>query len=134
MDTLLIKQLALSLYIGTHEHEQQALQTVLVDLAIAMDIDLAAESDALDDAIDYEAVANDLVSMLKGHRFKLLETLASWIGDYLHQRWHVMDAEITLTKPCDLPGNATVSVVHRMAVDANVMMQEELECQYETTH
>lgn len=134
MDTLLIRQLALSLFIGTHEYEQQNLQTILVDLAIAMDVEMAAERDQLEDAIDYEVIAEDLVTMIKGKRFQLLETLAKWVGEYLYQRWQVLDAEITLTKPSSLAGGAQVSIVHRMSVDVNVMTQEELECQYETTH
>lgn len=134
MDTILISQLALSVYIGTHEHEQNNLQTVLLDLAIATDIEAAAETDSLDHAIDYEVVVNDLQAMLDGHRFQLMETMVKWVADYLYQRWQVIDAEITLSKPEALAGKASVAIVHRMAVDVNTILQEELECQHETTH
>lgn len=134
MDTLLINQLALSVYIGTHEYEQENLQKILLDLAIAMDIEPAASSDQLVDAIDYEVIVDDLQGLVQGRRFQLLETLAKWVADYLYQRWQIMDAEITLTKPDALDGEARISVVHRLAVDVNMITQEELECQRETTH
>ncbi|MDF1795248.1 MAG: dihydroneopterin aldolase [Coxiellaceae bacterium] len=134
MDTLIINQLALAVYIGTHEFEQENLQTILLDLAIAMDIEPAAASDQLKDAIDYEVIVNDLQGLVEGRRFQLLETLAKWVADYLYQRWQIIDAEITLTKPDALDGEVKVSVVHRLAVDVNMITQEELECQRETTH
>ena len=53
MDIVYIQALELDAVIGVYEWEQQIEQRLLLDLELGADIKKAAESDSLDDALDY---------------------------------------------------------------------------------
>ena len=71
--------------VGTHgvlAEEQERAQPFEVDLDLAVDLHPAGDSDALEDTVDYGAVAHVVASTVSGPRsFALLETLARQVAD-----------------------------------------------------
>ncbi|WP_156491448.1 dihydroneopterin aldolase, partial [Oleiphilus sp. HI0123] len=57
---VLIEKLEIDASIGVFEWEKQIKQTLLFDLALVCDFSAAAESDAIEDAIDYVAVCQEI--------------------------------------------------------------------------
>ncbi|HEX3538996.1 MAG TPA: dihydroneopterin aldolase [Acidimicrobiales bacterium] len=69
--------------VGTHgvlPEEQQRAQPFLVDLDLLADLGPAGQSDALEDTIDYGAVAQAVLDEVAGPRAALLERLAERIA------------------------------------------------------
>ncbi len=71
--------------VGTHgvlAEEQERAQPFEVDLDLAVDLHRAGDSDALEDTVDYGAVAHVVASTVSGPRsFALLEALARQVAD-----------------------------------------------------
>jgi dihydroneopterin aldolase len=129
MDTVFIRQLEVSTYIGTHDWEQAKRQTVWLDLELPTCIDEPAASDDLADALDYEKIASEVKALLEASRFQLLESMAKAVANYLFHQWDVIDAEIRITKPKALKSVAAVGVTHTFEADLLTEMEEEVACQ-----
>jgi 7,8-dihydroneopterin aldolase/epimerase/oxygenase len=77
---LLIEQLELHAYHGWYPHEGQFGQAFTIDLALSVDISRAAESDELDDAVDYAALVATTRRLFADERHKLVESAAVALG------------------------------------------------------
>ena len=107
--------------VGTHgvlAEEQARAQPFEVDLELAVDLTAAAQSDALDDTVDYGAVVDVAAGVVVNERFALLERLAGRIGDaVLGLDDRIASVEVTVTKlrppvPVDL-ASAAVRLTRR---------------------
>src|SRR5439155_27279108 len=65
---------------GVLPEEQTRPQPFEVDVELTVDLDAAGESDALDDTVDYSAVAEAVSRVVRSERYQLLERLAAAIG------------------------------------------------------
>jgi len=61
--------------IGVWEWEKHITQTLTLDIDLASDIAKAAENDDLNDALDYQAIAQRVQAYAKDNQFELIETL-----------------------------------------------------------
>jgi dihydroneopterin aldolase len=68
-------------YHGVFDHEAKNGQDFFVDLEIHLDLSQASLSDALEDTIDYGALADLVVEEITGERVQLIERLAGRIAD-----------------------------------------------------
>ena len=62
---------------GVLEHERQQGQRFLVDLDLEPVDETAAETDRIEDAVDYRDVVADVVEVSEARAYHLLEALAS---------------------------------------------------------
>jgi dihydroneopterin aldolase len=90
---------------GATEEERAAGQTFLYD--VRLEVSDAALSDRLEDAVDYEEVAETVRAVSDGRQFHLLEALAAAAADAVNERFDVERVEIRVRKrdvePAGLP-------------------------------
>ena len=72
---------------GVLEHERQEGQRFLVDLDLELAELTAAETDRIEDAVDYRDVVATVVEVSEGRAYHLLEALASALADALLGRF-----------------------------------------------
>jgi dihydroneopterin aldolase len=66
---------------GVLPEEQTRPQPFEVDVELAVDLTTPGTSDALDDTVDYSAVAEAVARVVKSERYQLLERLAAHIAE-----------------------------------------------------
>jgi len=81
MDTVFIKGLKVASVIGCYDWERDIRQTLVIDLELKADFTRAVQTDALDDALDYAAIAQRVIAACDAARFQLLEALADPSGE-----------------------------------------------------
>lgn len=84
---------------GVLPEERRDGQLFVVDAVLEVDIRQAAETDALDDTVDYSRIARRLSDLVEGEPVDLIETLAARLADAClsHDRVHAV--EIVVHKP-----------------------------------
>lgn len=110
MDTVFIRNLALTTIVGIHPWERDTPRTVVLDLELAADCARAAASDAIADALDYDAVSRRLRELVESSRFELIETLAQHCATLLIEELGVPWVRLTLHKPGALGAGIDVGV------------------------
>ena len=98
MDTIYIKGIRCQCVIGVYPWEQAATQTLVLDLECAADFSKAAQSDDLNDALDYQQVTERIVQHAQESRVKLVETLISQLADMLEQEFNLSWLRLSLDK------------------------------------
>lgn len=95
-----IRDLEVWCIIGVRERERGQEQRLLVDISLAYDAGHAAESDRLQDAVDYSLAADHVRELLREGRFELLERASVSVARGLLQRFpQSTEVEVTLKKP-----------------------------------
>ena len=61
-DTVFIKGLKAASVIGCYDWERDIRQTLVIDLELKADFARAAQTDALDDALDYAAISQRVIA------------------------------------------------------------------------
>ncbi|MEX0771718.1 MAG: dihydroneopterin aldolase [Balneolales bacterium] len=84
MDTITLKSLFFLAKHGYHEIERVEGNKFEVDIIFGLHLKGPGESDDLSQTIDYSQVYDTVDSIMHGPSVKLLETLASKIGDKLY--------------------------------------------------
>ncbi|MDH5378662.1 MAG: dihydroneopterin aldolase [Gammaproteobacteria bacterium] len=111
MDIIFLNALQVQAVIGIFDWERRIKQTVSIDLEMATDIRKAADSDHIDDTLDYKAVSKRIASYVEESEFQLVETLAERIAEILMQEFHVPWVKVKLTKPGAIRGARDVGVL-----------------------
>lgn len=109
-DTICISNLEAVCIIGTLSHERGVPQRLVIHLELVCDLTAAGVSDALDDTIDYAALAQEVTGIALASRCHLLERLASLIAAHCLQNPRVAAVTVRLEKPDALPGSAVAAV------------------------
>jgi len=110
MDRITIRGLKAETIIGHHAWERRVARPLLIDLDIACDVARAAKSDALKDALDYDAVARATVAFVEESRFTLVETLAERLAEKLMKDFGTPWLRLTVHKPGAIAGAQSVAV------------------------
>lgn len=105
MDIVFLRQLQMDTVIGIHDWEREIRQPLVLDLEMASDIRLAAQTDSISDALDYQAVAERITDFVRGSSFQLVESLAEACAQIILQEFDVCWLRLTVNKP-DAIGNA----------------------------
>jgi len=111
MDIVFLRDLRVDTVIGIYDWERRIRQTVSVDLEVATDVRRAAASDAIEDAVDYKALAKRLSEFIAQSEFQLVETLAERAAAMILAEFQVPWLRLSLTKPGALPDCRGVGVV-----------------------
>ncbi len=110
MDIVYIRELQVQTVIGIFDWEREIKQVVSIDLELACDIRRAAQSDAIEDALDYKAVSKRIIAYVEKSEFQLVETLAERIADIVLNEFSVPWVRLRLGKPGAVKGSRDVGV------------------------
>ena len=99
MDTVFVKGLKAASVIGCYDWERDIRQTLVIDLELTTDFARAARTDALEDALDYAAIAQRIIAVCDASRFQLLEALAEHLVALLLAEFSIAKLRMTITKP-----------------------------------
>jgi dihydroneopterin aldolase len=111
MDTIFLNDLRVETVIGIFDWERKVRQTVSIDLEMATDIRRAAATDAIEDTLNYKAVAKRLIGFIEASDFGLVETLAERIAEIVVTEFDVPRVKVTLHKPGAVRGSKDVGVI-----------------------
>jgi dihydroneopterin aldolase/2-amino-4-hydroxy-6-hydroxymethyldihydropteridine diphosphokinase len=94
-----LKGLTVHAHHGVYPEEQERGQRFVVDVVLVPASARAAESDRLEDAVDYGAVAEVVTRTATDRRYDLIERLAAVIGDTLLARFPLERVRVSVHKP-----------------------------------
>lgn len=110
-DLVLIEGLEVRTVIGIYDWEREIRQTVRLDLEMAWDTAKAAESDDINDALDYKSVSKRLIAFVEGSSFGLIEKLADHCARIVMDEFGVPWLRLKMSKPGAVRGSENVAVV-----------------------
>jgi len=110
MDRVLIRQLKIDTVIGIYEWEKQIHQSLIIDLDMAWDNQLAAATDDYQHALCYETISNRVTALLTENPINLIETVAEKIASCVMDEFDVSWVKVTVMKPGAVPTAAAVGV------------------------
>ena len=111
MDTVFINDLRIETIIGIYDWERKVRQTISLDLEMGADIRRAAETDDIEDTLNYKAVAKRLIAFVEESEFQLVETLAEKIAAIVLSEFSVPWLRLTVHKPGAVRGSRDVGVI-----------------------
>ncbi|ALP54340.1 dihydroneopterin aldolase [Candidatus Tenderia electrophaga] len=111
MDIIYLSDLRIQTVIGVFDWEREIKQEVVIDLEMASDIRRAAETDALEDTLDYKSVAKRVIGFVEASEFQLVETLAERVAAVVRQEFGVPWLRLRLNKQGALRGARDVGVI-----------------------
>lgn len=110
MDTIFLHDLRVETVVGVGDWERKIRQTVSIDLEMGGDIRRAAESDSIDDTLNYKLVAKRVQQFVAESSFQLVETLAERIAEIVVKEFDVPWVEVRVNKPGAIRGARDVGV------------------------
>ena len=111
MDIVFISDLRIDTLIGIYEWERRVRQTISLDLEMGADIRRAAATDAIEDTLNYKAVAKRLIAFVGASEYQLVETLAERISEIVLAEFDVPWLRLTVHKPGAVRGSRDVGVI-----------------------
>lgn len=105
-----IKNLRLRTFIGFNPEELEKQQDVIVNAEIHYPAAAAADSDNVDNALNYKVITKEMISHTEQGAFKLLERLTSDLLTIAMQDPKVKFAKVTVDKPHALRFSDSVSL------------------------
>lgn len=110
MNRIYIRELALRCIIGVFPEERGKRQDVIINVVMDCDFHRAAETDQLEDTVDYKTIKLAIVSMVESSDFNLIETLADRVADICLRDDKVNRVTVTVDKPGALRFARSVAV------------------------
>jgi len=118
MDLIEIDRLRLRCVIGFSPHERRERQDVVISLRLGCDMRAAARSDDPADALNYRTLTKEVIRLVEGSRWQLLETLATAIARVCVQEHAASWVQVRAHKPGALRFSDSVGVcIERRAAD-----------------
>ncbi|MCF7981826.1 MAG: dihydroneopterin aldolase [Pseudomonadales bacterium] len=111
MDIVYIRELEIETVIGIYDWEREVKQVVSLDLDMATDIYKAAQSEKIEDTLDYKAVSKRLIAFISESKFLLVETMAEQVASILMEEFNVPWLRLRLSKPGAVRGARDVGVI-----------------------
>ncbi len=111
MDIVFINDLRIETIIGIYDWERKVKQTISLDLEMGTDIRASAATDAIDDTLNYKAVAKRLIAFVGASEYQLVETLAEKIAEIVRSEFGVPWLKLTVHKPGAVRGSRDVGVI-----------------------
>lgn len=111
MDIVFLRDLRIDAVIGIYGWERRVKQTLVFDLEMSADVARAASSDAIEDTLNYKAVAKRLIQFVGDSEFQLVETLAERCAQIIRDEFGVRWVRLTLNKKGAVRGASDVGVI-----------------------
>ncbi len=105
-----IKNLGMQAIVGVNDWERTQAQQIFLNIDLEFAGQAAADSDDLNQAIDYASLSERIIQAVAGWRFFLLEKLASEILNLIMQDQRVLSARVEVIKPDAIKAAEFVSV------------------------
>ena len=113
-DTVFVHELKVETIIGIWGWERKIRQTVSIDLEMGADIRRAAETDSIDDTLNYKAISKRVQQFVADSEFQLVETMAEKIAELVLQEFKVPWIQVRVSKPGAIRGANNVGIlIHR---------------------
>ena len=112
-DTVFLHELKVETIVGIWDWERKIRQTVSIDLEMGADIRRAAETDSIDDTLNYKAVAKQVQRLVADSEFQLVEALAEKIAELVLTEFAVSWIQVRVSKPGAIRGAGDVGVLIR---------------------
>jgi dihydroneopterin aldolase len=93
-----IKNLKLKTIIGVHAWEKNIPREILINLEITPNNNKSLESDNIEDAIDYDALAHEIKNFLEKKHFKLVEKMANEIMKKIMEDSRIKKCKLEIDK------------------------------------
>ncbi len=110
MDSVFVRNLTVSTIVGVYPEERTRPQRVIVSFELLADTRAAAQSDDLEDALDYGEAASRVAEFVRGSRFELIEALADGIAALLLEGYPAARVVVEVLKPGAVTDAETVGV------------------------
>ncbi len=111
MDIIYLNELKIETVIGIWDWERKIKQEIVIDLEMAADIARAAETDHIDDTLNYKAVAKRLIQYVGDSKFQLVETLAERVAGIVRDEFDVPWVKVTINKRGAIRGARDVGII-----------------------
>lgn len=98
MDIIYLHHLKVDTIIGVWEWERRIRQTLILDVDLGTDLTRAGETDAIEDTVDYKAVADRIMAFAHDSEFRLIEALATRLADIVLAEFEVSWVRIRINK------------------------------------
>ncbi|MGM0525686.1 MAG: dihydroneopterin aldolase [Pseudomonadota bacterium] len=111
-DIVSIEGLNVDTVIGVYDWEQQQSQRLVIDMQMACDIQAAANSDNIAEALDYATVSEAVTNWVQQQPRQLIETVAEGIAALILKDFAVAQVEVKVSKPGAVvnAGNVAVTI------------------------
>ena len=110
-DKVFISELRVDTVIGIYDWERTIRQSVVIDLEMACDCARAAETDSVDDTLDYKAIGKRIIAFVEESEFFLVETLAHRLAETLVAEFGIGWLRLRVDKEGALRGARGVGVI-----------------------
>ncbi len=110
MDRVFIEALEVETVIGHHDWERDIRQKLLLGIDMDFDCRAAGASDALVDALDYDAAARAIAALVEASRFRLIEAVAEAVAAMLLADFPLRQVRVAVRKPGAVAVAASVGV------------------------
>ena len=111
MDKIFLTSLSTEAVIGIFDWERKVRQRIEVDLEMSLDLAAAANTDSIDDTLNYKAVAKRVLAFVEKSQFQLVETLAERIASLVLAEFPVAAVRVTVHKPGAIRNSRDVGVI-----------------------
>jgi dihydroneopterin aldolase len=111
MDIIYLHDLKIECVIGIWDWERKIKQRVIIDLDMGFDIRRAAQTDAIDDTLNYKAVAKRLQQFVGDSQFQLVETMAERVAEILLGEFKLAWVRVRINKRGAVRGAGDVGVL-----------------------
>ncbi len=98
-DQIHIKDLLLRTVIGINDEERRNRQDVLINLTLDVDMRRAGETDDIQYAVNYRTLTKQIIQLVEGSEFYLVEKMAAEIARICLSDPGVQRAVVTVEKP-----------------------------------
>lgn len=105
-----IKNLRLRTFIGIKDDEINNKQDVIINAQIHYSAQTAADSDDMDNALNYRTITKKIIALVEHQRFSLLEKLTAEVLTIASEHPAVHYAEVEIDKPYALRFADSVSL------------------------
>ncbi len=109
-DTIFLNDLRVETIVGIWEWERKIRQTVSIDLQMGADIRRAAQSDSIEDTLNYKDVAKRVQQFVADSDFQLVETMAEKIAELALSEFDMPWIDVRVNKPGAIRGARDVGV------------------------
>ena len=111
MDIVFIQGLKIDTVIGIYDWERKIRQELVFDIEMSSNNALAAESDDIDQAVNYHAVCDRLSEFVSASEFQLVEALAEEVCQIILNEFSVHWVRLKLNKGEAVTGAEGVGVI-----------------------
>ncbi len=98
-DQVIIRDLLLRTVIGINDWEREVEQDILINIILTTDTRAAAESDAIEDTVNYRTVTKGIIEHVESHEPFTVEALATDLARICLRENRVVRAKVRVEKP-----------------------------------